>query len=500
MSIYQPFLRLANARASLALAFLLTALPMLLMFAVLVPYGEVADEPAHALRALAILNGELLGHRQITVTGTLPRLAAGVDADPAILLAALTPVNGVTTVTALEMNDKRRQPWTRTRQFFAISPVAIYAPLFYLPAAAGLGIGCAAGLTPYQAAICGRLANILVYLSLGTAALMLARRAHLMLFGVLSVPMSLNLAASLNQDGLIIATSVLAAALLSRSWHDTADGSPQLAQPATWGAALALFCVALVKPPYLLLAGAFILPLDHWQLRQSAVMQRDLWRRAGLILLLCLGVSLWFAWIMVHISAPVYFAPRPVGPLLAGTFYSFIDHTAPMLQLHVLAATPWRFVTLPLHSFLVNPLQKEMIGVLGWLDVMLQPWLYILWFAAAAAALAATLLSPNPSLQRQPRLAGTLHTLLILALVFATFLAIYLSQYLDWTTPGANFIEGPQGRYLLPLVPFIGLAMPRLTFFGSTSIKSACTCLAIIPALAGLAALPELIVYSYYLR
>lgn len=36
-----------------------------------------------------------------------------------------------------------------------------------------------------------------------------------------------------------------------------------------------------------------------------------------------------------------------------------------------------------------------------------------------------------------------------------------ISQYLTWTNVGENRIDGPQGRYLLPLVPLFVLAFAR---------------------------------------
>ena len=51
------------------------------------------------------------------------------------------------------------------------------------------------------------------YPSLIAAALLLARRGRALLFCVLAFPMSLSLGASLNEDGLLIATAVFGFAL-----------------------------------------------------------------------------------------------------------------------------------------------------------------------------------------------------------------------------------------------------------------------------------------------
>src|SRR5690242_18127560 len=70
----------------LAGAFVGLALPTCIILALLTPPGQVADEPAHILRAAALLQGEFVGHRVVRQNpdGTA-RVDAGVDADPVLL-------------------------------------------------------------------------------------------------------------------------------------------------------------------------------------------------------------------------------------------------------------------------------------------------------------------------------------------------------------------------------------------------------------------------------
>ena len=59
-------LRIAMAgRSFWCCAFACLALPVCLAFALRVPIGEVADEAAHLARAVALTEGQLVGHRQI---------------------------------------------------------------------------------------------------------------------------------------------------------------------------------------------------------------------------------------------------------------------------------------------------------------------------------------------------------------------------------------------------------------------------------------------------
>jgi uncharacterized membrane protein len=488
-------------RRLLPFLFLLVALPSTLMLTLLVPYGEVADEPTHAGRALALCHAQFIGHRVSENDPTLgPIVDSGVSVDRAIVLAATKPMNGSIMETADALSHKHRIPWLHDNHFMSAPPLAIYAPIFYIPGAIGIDIARHLYLSPYHAGEFGRLADSFVYLVLGTIALIVARRAQAVFLAVLILPMSLNLAASLNQDGLIIATSVLAAALISRSWHDLPAGGAMLSLPSTWAAAGALLCIALVKPPYLLLAATLLLPSQTWF---QAFRQKRVRKEVLLRLMLVGGAALitiaWFAWDMTHVSALIYFwPPRPVGPLLKGIHAATLDHTSPALQLQILLAKPIRVFTLPLNTFAQNPLWTEMVGVLGWLDIVLPQPLYNLWYDAAFLAGLAALFAPRAA--RGWHAAELCDSVLILMFVFLTFILIYISQFLDWTVVGNAFIEGPQGRYLLPLLPFIGLAIPRINFPGSAWIQAGLTCLVVIPGIIGLVVLPNLMLQAFYLH
>ncbi len=478
--------------AGLPVWFLAIALPSLIIFATLVPYGGVADEPAQSMRAQAILNGEFVGHRVTIVTPDHEiQRHAGVDADPALLFAAITPHGFDLTVPAAILSKAHQQPWTGHPIFMEISPLAVYAPVFYLPGAAGLAAAHRLGFSPYHAALLARLCNAASYLLTGALALALARRARAVMFGVLTVPISFNLAASLSQDGLIIATSVLAAACLSRAYE-----APQRDLGYRVGAALALLAVAIVKPPYLILALGLLLPLPAPFRGRAA--RRVLLARAAIIAAVALPVIAWFGWTMAHVSAPTYFAPRPIGPLLAGPHPALLDHTDPLLQIRVLLQAPWRIVTLPFHTFSLNPLWRELVGKLGWIDLILPGFMYHMWGYGASLAALAALASPRTAMQ-PPRLGVSGSTVLALAVV-ATFLAIYISQYLVWTMVGAPQIDGPQGRYLLPLLPFLGLALPKFRFAYGGQVAGLLSLGVIISAMAGLCILPYVLATAYYLN
>ncbi len=113
---------------------------------------------------------------------------------------------------------------------------------------------------------------------------------------------------------------------------------------------------------------------------------------------------------------------------------------------------------------------REAIGVLGWLDVPLPWWAYLLSAVTllAAAIWRRAVEPPVPA----PLVVGSL---------VATLFLVALSLYFIWTPVGADRLEGFQGRYLLPVLPLVAalpplrrrLEMPRAGEFAALLAASA---------------------------
>jgi hypothetical protein len=138
---------------------------------------------------------------------------------------------------------------------------------------------------------------------------------------------------------------------------------------------------------------------------------------------------------------------------------------------------------------------NQMIGGLGQLDVGLPRPLYVGWtIALACAAAHAALRGPG-----EPR-AGLVGAGAAFIGIASSILLIYLIEYVTWTGVGATLIAGVQGRYFLPLLPFLGLALPSLRLTRAAAIRWPCAIPAVALALAGLIYLPLLTVFEFYLR
>ena len=482
-----------SVRRALASLFVAVALPTCTMLALLTPLGQVADEPAHVLRTASLLHGQWIGRRGPFVENGNTRIRAGLDVDGAIFGVQNGPEH--TKFTQDDMTRARAQGWAGSLYFYPIPSVAIYMPAFYGPAAVGMGVAKLAGFGPFIATYAARLANVACFTALGLAALLLARRGHALLFCTLMLPMTVSLAASVNQDGQIIAASALAAALLTRSDLPTAAGPAIPRGAAFWVAGLLLAAIAAVKPPYAPLLALLLLPLPP--ARDWLDLRRPLLGRVAAVVLLLLPGLLWGWFAVAQVATPFPKPPYEPGPLWTGPRPALLDETDPAAQLGILLAAPLRFLSLPLISLIHDPgLLRSAVGVLGWLNVLL-PWtLYVLWWTALAAALLCDLMARRSG-ERRGSLAGFA---LGLAAAAACVLGIYLSQYLSWTPVGEATVQGPSGRYFLPILPFFALSLPVFGMRGGEWLRAGLAAVPAAAALAGAVVLPPWIVYAMVLR
>lgn len=412
----------------LAIWFLFCALPTGLGCALFTPISQFADEDAHIVRAEGVRYGEFFG---IKPPPGFPPVAmnAGATVNIGILdiFGSLEPV-ALWPARPAQLASLRKaaaSQWTSLSYW--PTQMVTYLPVLYTPAAAGLLAGERLGLSPLETLFLGRLMMLAAFLLLGTAGLALARTGAPLLFAVLTLPTTVNLAASYNQDALLTAACVLAVALLSRRqrW-------------AWYGALTALSLVACVKAPYAPLLLFCLCPLAA----------PGLWRRACGVALACLPPLLWLLH-MHHFGYMVYqHAPYHPGPLWPGPRTIWLSDVEPRYNIQVLLAHPALILTLPVRSFgwLWPHTWPMTIGMVGCDHTMLRPWEYPCLIAALAGGLLATATG-------QPK-GGAADTGLALLALFATFLAVELSLYITYDTAGVSAIIGVEGRYFLLFLPF----------------------------------------------
>lgn len=123
-----------------------------------------------------------------------------------------------------------------------------------------------------------------------------------------------------------------------------------------------------------------------------------------------------------------------------------------VLNKSLLIHKPWHFISLYAKSVVnITYYLKSCIGILGWLDIRLKPFFYL---PTALVFLSTLLFFKEEKVNNKLRLFS-----LFVLVLFITFLHIY--YYLIWTPISSDRIHGIQGRYFIPVLPFVFLLLAQ---------------------------------------
>jgi uncharacterized membrane protein len=425
--------------------FVLIAVSAGLGLASITPIDQVNDEAAHIARTAALTRGVLFGSIRTLkpIAGGPDYRYSGVRINEGLAKASVAEIARIPNIFVIPIPHMSK-PAFRTAQALKWSHKLIFVhcpntlqffPALYWPGALGIGVGHSIGLTPLQSLTFGRLLMLLSYVTIGALALKIAKFGQPIMFTILVLPLSLNLAASYNQDGQIIAACILASALL------TGPGSTR-----RWLAGLILALVMCSKPPYALLLGVMMLPLRA----------PGLLKRIGQTILLGLPSVLWVICFMAidHTKFHTTFPYMP-GRWWPGPWrqlhYFQDDHR----NLQVLLIHPIRFVVMPVKLMLSNGLNflSQSIGLLGQNSITLGKWYFFCWFFAIIFAWISVFTTPTKN--NDTKKVSSLDRVFLIFLIISSCFAMILSIYLSWAELGQTTAVGVTGRYFLLFPPFL---------------------------------------------
>jgi hypothetical protein len=395
-----------------------------LALAVLIPPLASPDERAHLARAYLISEGTLLPPAETEVArATFPRSLVLLDRRLALQPAGVPPRK----FERGEIVALFSQP---LRPHVRVPAVALsyYTPFAYLPQAIAIGLLRLFRAPPVALVYAGRLANLGAYTALGWLALRAAPICRWPLCLLLLLPMSLSGAASLSCDGSTVAVSVLFAALAARAAYGPGE---RVERATARGLVASGAALGLVKPGYWLVAA-----LALWIPARRFPSRRERLRLLAAVAAAVLGpYLLWGALLTACGVTPIHPPADPAGQL---------DH---------LRAQPWELAAVLARTLAAGfgDYVESFVGVLGRLSVHLPA---PLWLGAPLALVAAALAEPKGG---GPGPAGRVA---LAALFAAGALWVFALAYVSVNPPGARFVSGVQGRYLLPLAPLALLAIP----------------------------------------
>ena len=411
-----------------------------LFFAVVTPPFQAPDENQHYMKALTLSEGTILTRRNGPMIGAdLPRAAHAIH-------AADFPTDVPQTLRRFEREALARSAAAdggRPGRAFGDFPnVASYPPTLYAPGSAGILLGRWAGLPWIHAFYVGRAVNALAGLALLAAALRLLPFGRNAMLGAALLPTFAYQTGSLSPDAIINGLSFLGLALALRV--------------GAAGATPAQSAALLLTGPLLALCKGVYLPLLAAGLRWPSG-ARD---RRLLILLgaMAAGAVAFIGW--MHISggsqALYHIQSRKTGQTMM---------TAPLRdQLAVILADPIGYVRI-----LASSVQErapvyalQLVGRFGW-NAILMPLL--------AYPLACLMLAASVASGADERF-GIGQRLWWLAVAAGVALLIETAMYLTGTPLGADYVQGTQGRYFLPVLPLVLVALsPESAWRGAIRLR-----------------------------
>ena len=490
MAGWRGFIERYGGKTAIMGLFLLCALPGTILTALLTPPGQSPDEVTHYARALGLLHGAILGvkHSEIDPLTGKPEWQTGVKVDAGDLKAsfgAVTELDNRPVETLGDWDQDEMSPQNRTFFYAHLPNTATYFPAAYVPGALGIAVARAFDDTPLHCFIMARLFMAVAFLLAGLATLYIAAYGEALLATVLLLPMTVFLAGTMNQDGLLTAMTCLAMACLTRGTRG-------------WRiAGLVAFALVLgAKPPYLLLLGAFALPL----------FTPGFWRRFADMAVAALPVLGWTLLIALFVVVP-YGKPQYFpGPFYLGGHGVPMDHANAAAQMQILLERPRRFLALPYYGFLHDWFADylTMVGVLGPLQIMFSPAFYNWWGGALGFSILGLLFTRRPA--PVAPLTALVNFIAIMGAIGFTFWLLEITFYLDWTDVGMPLIIGIQGRYLLIFLPFLLIAIPHVSALpGLRRVRFALPPLVLaLPAMAmavyDIGFIPLQLVLNYYLH
>jgi uncharacterized membrane protein len=422
-------------RERLHYIYLLYAVPLVVIIALITPAFQSPDEPNHFARAEQVSRLEWVP----TFVYDKAQHADSISKDPTLVypdkggfavdkgiyqldsIYKLLARHDSIKVTALKTDSAKKIRWHTGIIYFNFGNTAIYPPVVYLAQAVGIAVGKVLHLSILNTLYLSRILNGLLCVALCFLALLLAKQSNVLLFIVLLFPMTVSLFASVSQDAVLISCCFLLVGFIDNfSFGD----KKHLAIWKLYAMVVLATIIGIAKPPYIIFVFLFLfLKLSPKQKAVSIV--------TPLVVL-----AFWL--IINHSSFMIKFAPAEL-------------HFNSKLQLQYILHNPFRFMGMFFHFD--KPALKNIaymfVGVLAWLDMQLPDIYYRNAYICLFLGIVTSLGFSGHSRLR----------IALLVCSIVTIIAVISAQYVTWTALQSPTLGGMQGRYLIPVFPLIALAL-----------------------------------------
>lgn len=304
--------------------------------------------------------------------------------------------------------------WEGTRIHDPSPGTGYYFPAIYLPQAIGLAIGELLGLSIDHSYKMARILSLLTACLLIFAAISIYPINPFAL-AVFALPMSLFQLSSASLDGVATSIAVFAMALFMRIARDKKSS-------INWYSyALAIAVVVLTTSRIHTLPMLFLLLAAYFYTKNIKT-----------LCLFFISVFCTFGWTAIALAKTVDLRV-PIGESTANVISYYFSN--PLSFVSVLHST---VIDHEIRSFYV----RSFLGVLGWLDVTFEGWVYD-FLGAALVVILLLVLSKNKLKEDWTQ------RLLLLFIAVSSVIFIFFALLVTWTPHPADRILGVQGRYFI---------------------------------------------------
>ena len=371
-------------------------------FSLTTPIFDVPDEPAHLARGLYIVEGHFgmeENNSQFNISEDFQKYIDQIGNN-------LFNNN----LSAYTHNEE-------TINNTAVKATNAYSFISYLPQAFALLLGKFLNLNLLHTFYLGRILNLFAYAVLVSFGIKIIPEFKMPLLVVSSMPMSLYISASYNQDSIAMGLIVLVI-----SFYVNIVYSCQIKEKKI--IIFSVLCMGLIvtKLPYVLFSTLllFIPPSKYSN-------KKKYW-----IGVLCWGIVMVFSlvWFLYYSSFTPPHTPQGV------------DVKEQIISLFVNFPSNFLQIAKAMFSF---EIYTKMLYIFGWLTYGSAELVVLYIFFLGGVFIG------YPSSKKIP-LISKMGTFLIFLL---TYICICMSMYLTWTPVGSNIINGVQGRYLIGIIALL---------------------------------------------
>lgn len=414
------FFRLKKQNIPMEKLFLLVAIPLGILFLAFLPPGESPDEIMHFKRAYAVTEGHFESEVYDEVGHAGSELPVGFENS----LIDKPEVGKYE-----EVFRKISEPVAEEKSYTAYNNTALYHFLSYLPQEIGILIGKMFGASLLVMAYLAEIFNFALWVVLIYFAIKLVPRFKTIVIFLALLPITLQEATSLAPDALAIGLGIFLIAYVCYLVYERRTRLKPIEIVLLYVMAI---MIGYCKIVYLPLTALYLLIPD-----QRFGSKRAKWIHATCLVILLLVLNL--SWLSVSSQYLMEFNPG-------------VNSSE---QLMGIIHNPFKYLVVLLNSLNVMGefYVTSLLGInLGAFTFNLPTIIYLISFGMFVILFA----------QRDETLKISTFQRVVFAMTFlAVIILTFTSIYIQWSPVGLSFVDGVQGRYFLPVLLLVPLAMVR---------------------------------------